>query len=489
LILLVVWGILAVVSESPSTVELLRLLSRLEAALAERDVVIAELREQNAALKARVAELEALLRKNSRTSSKPPSSDGPLKAPPRSRREPSDRAPGKQPGEPGSTLRQVESPDRVLTHRPRACRCCGASLRRAPVTSVEARQVFDLPPVALRVVEHRIQHRRCRCGTVTMAAAPDGVGAPAQYGPRVRAIGAYLVGYQHLPYERACETLTDLLGVGISVGTLVAVVTRTSDGLAPFLAAVGEQIAAAPVAHFDETSLRVAASGAWVHSASTETLSLFYVHASRGHDAIAAAGVLPFFAGIAVHDGYTPYRRYGAAHALCNAHHLRELAGILDADPGQTWADDMIRLLCEINDTTRHARSVGAHAIEERLLEVYRRRYHQIIATGTAANPSPPGHGARSPATNLLARLSGFATDVLRFAHDLHVPFDNSLAERDIRMVKLRQKISGGLRTWAGAQTFCTIRSYLSTARKQGINALDALTRLHNGRTWLPGTS
>ncbi len=322
-----------------------------------------------------------------------------------------------------------------------------------------------------------------------MAAVPAGVGAPAQYGPRVRAVGAYLVGYQHLPYERACETLADLLGVGMSVGTLVSVMTRTSDRLAPFLDAVREGIAAAPVAHFDETSLRVAATGAWVHSASTESLSLFHVHMSRGHDAITAAGVLPVFAGVAVHDGFTPYRRYALAHQLCNAHHLRELAAILDADPAQTWADDMTRLLCEINDTARHARTVGAHAIEERLLTVYRHRYQAIIDAGKAANPSPPGHGARSPAANLLARLSGFATDVLRFAHDLRVPFDNNLAERDIRMVKLRQKISGGLRTWTGAETFCAIRSYLSTARKQGLNALDALTKLHNGRTWMPGTT
>jgi transposase len=482
LILLVVWGILAVVSGLPSTMELLERLARLEEALTQRDTRIEVLTR-------RVAELEALLRKDSRTSSKPPSSDGPVKAPPRSRRQPSGRPPGKQPGEAGFTLRQVEAPDEVVSHRPSACRGCGRSLRRAPVTSVEARQVFDLPQVRLRVTEHRLQHRACRCGTVTMAAVPDGVGAPTQYGARVRAVGAYLVGYQHLPYERACETLADLLGVGMSVGTLVTVMARTSGGLTPFLDAVREQIAAAPVAHFDETSLRVAGHGAWVHSASTKSLSLFHVHASRGHDAIAAAGVLPVFTGVAVHDGFTPYRRYGLAHGLCNAHHLRELAGILDIDPGQTWAEDMIRLLTEINDMARQARTAGADAVEARLLGVYRHRYQEIINAGKAANPSPPGHGARSPAANLLARLGGFAADVLRFAHDLRVPFDNNLAERDIRMVKLRQKISGGLRTWAGAEIFCAIRSYLSTTRKHGINALDALTQLHNGRTRLPGTS
>lgn len=480
---------LSVVSGSPSIVELVDRLARMESVIGERDATIEWQAAQIATLTARVSDLEALLRKNSRTSSKPPSSDGPAKPSPRSRRQSSGRPPGKQPGEVGFTLRQVVTPDEVLVHGPHRCGGCDRSLRRAPVCSVEARQVFDLPPVRLRVVEHRLEHRRCRCGTVTMAQVPAGVNAPVQYGPRVRAIGAYLVGYQHLPYERACETLADLLGVGMSVGTLTATMTCTSERLGPFLDAVREQLAAAPVAHFDESGLRVAGGGAWVHSASTETLSLFTVHTSRGHDAIAAAGVLPVFTGIAVHDGYTPYRRYGLAHQLCNAHHLRELAGIVDADPTAVWAGDLARLLCEIHDTVRHAHQVGAHGLDQRLLATYRHRYDMIIDIGKAANPCPTGHGARSPAANLLARLAGFADDVLRFAHDLRVPFDNNLAERDIRMVKLRQKISGGLRTMGGAQTFCAIRSYLSTTRKHGINALDALTMLHNGQTWLPGTS
>ncbi|HEY1487933.1 MAG TPA: IS66 family transposase, partial [Micromonosporaceae bacterium] len=311
-----------------------------------------------------------------------------------------------------------------------------------------------------------------------------------QYGPRVRAIGAYLVGYQHLPYERACETLSDLLGVGMSVGTLAAVTDRTAVALTEFCDLVREQLCAAPVAHFDETGLRVAGRGAWVHSASTSMLSLFTVHESRGHAGFTAAAVLPNFAGIAVHDSWTPYRRYAMAHQLCNAHHLRELAAILDIDPTQTWAEDLARLLTEIQGITRHAHTTAADRIEGRLLDVYRHRYQTIIDAGRAANPPPPGLKAkRSPTTNLLARLHGFAGDVLRFAYDLRVPFDNNLAERDIRMVKLRQKISGCLRTWEGAHAFAAIRSYLSTARKHGLTALEVLTQLHTGRTWLPGTT
>lgn len=471
------------VSETPSIVELMERLARLEADN-ER------LRADNAALRAENEQLKRRLGLTSRNSNKPPSSDGPVKPPPRSRRESSGRPPGKQPGDPGFTLRQVTCPDEVVEHVPAACGRCGDGLDGAAVTSVEARQVFDLAPVRLRVVEHRLQHRRCGCGTATMADPPAGVGAPAQYGPRVRAIGAYLVGYQHLPYERAAETLADLLGAGMSVGTLVTVTTTTARRLDGFCDTVRDLLTAADVAHFDETGLRVAGGQAWVHSASTDKLSLFTVHTSRGHDGIAAAGVLPAFTGIAVHDGFTPYRRYGTAHQLCNAHHLRELDAVHDGDPErQAWAKQMTRLLCEINDLARYARTRGAHRIDTRQLDSYRRRYDAILEHARQTNPDPGGNQARSPAVNLIARLRGFAGDVLRFAHDLRVPFDNNLAERDIRMVKLRQKISGGLRTLDGARTFCAIRSYLSTARKHGINALDALTQLHQGQAWLPQTS
>ncbi|NMO51472.1 IS66 family transposase [Actinoplanes sp. TBRC 11911] len=476
-------------SGSPSVEQLLGRLARLETALAGKDALIAERDARIEVLTARVAELEALLRKDSRTSSKPPSSDGLRKPPPRSRREVSGRSPGKQPGEPGVTLRQVDNPDRVIVHRPRACRGCGASLRRAPVTSVETRQVFDLPQVRLDVTEHRLQHRACRCGTVTMAQAPASTGAPVQYGPRVRAIASYLVGYQHLPYQRAGETLADLLGVSMSAGTLSTIVTQTGEGLDEFLAIVRDLIAAAPVAHFDETGLRVDGKLAWVNAAATENLALFSVHPNRGHEGMKAAGILPVFTGIAVHDGFSPYRAYGTAHQLCNAHHLRELAAILDTQPTQTWAADLSRLLAEINTMARYARTHGADTISPRLLAGYRKRYDSLLAYAHALHPPPAGREARSSIVRLLARLREHADDVLRFAYNLAVPFDNNLVERDIRMVKLRQKISGGLRTWTGAHTFCAIRSYLTTTRKHGINALDALTQLHTGHTWLPQTS
>lgn len=452
----------------------------------------AELKTLVASLLARVDELEARLGKNSQNSSRPPSSDGYTKPPPRSRRQVSGRAPGKQPGEPGFTLRQVETPDKVITHVPVACGDCQRSLRRAAVVSTEARQVFDVEVAALRVIEHRLQHRLCRCGHKTMADVPDGVNAPVQYGPVVRSFATYLYGYQHLPYERAAETLRDLLGVHMSEGALVATVARTGPALDAFAAAVRTQLAEVPVACFDETGLRVAGHLAWVHSVSTDTLTLYTVHSRRGTEAMDAAGILPDFTGVAVHDGWKPYRTYThLTHALCNAHHLRELAGIVETDPERgVWAQAMTRLLVEINNTVGQARDTGADGLDSRLLAGYRQRYHDILETGEAANPPPePGQRRRTVAGNLINRLTAHTDDVLRFAHNFAVPFTNNLAESDIRMVKLRQKISGCFRTFTAAETFCKLRSYLSTARKNGITAIEALQHLHQDQIWMPTTT
>lgn len=319
----------------------------LEAIIAVQAAVIVELRAANArlvaangALEARVGELERRLGKDSSNSSKPPSSDG-LRKPARAERRDAEQAegrrPGKQPGAPGAHLAQVEEPDEVVKHAPDRCGTCGADLPDAAVVGTEARQVFDLPRLRLWVTEHRAERRRCGCGTTTAAAFPDYVRAAACYGPGVRALVCYLCVHQHLPIDRAGQLLGDVLGANVATGTLAAVVTEGAARLDGFLEAVRAQLAAAPVAHFDETGARVAGRLHWVHSASTGLLSLFTVHAKRGQQAMDAAGVLPRFAGVAVHDGWSPYWRYEVTHALCGAHLLRELDGIV-GEPGQGWA-------------------------------------------------------------------------------------------------------------------------------------------------------
>ena len=278
--------------------------------------------------------MERRLGLNSRNSNRPPSSEGYAKPAPKSRRHRGHRRSGGQPGHPGTTLAQVKDPDRVVVHRPRRCDRCHRSLRRARVSSVERRQVFDLPEVRLAVTEHQVEHRRCRCGQTTMAAAPDGVSAPTQYGPGVRGVATYLCGAQHRPVARAAETLADLLGAPVSDGSVVAWNERAAAGLGQFTDAVRDELAGAPVVHFDESGLRVDAHLAWVHSASTPTRTLFTCHDKRGVHAMDDAGVLPAFAGVAVHDGWASYRTYqDITHGLCNAHYGER--GIMRNWPGR----------------------------------------------------------------------------------------------------------------------------------------------------------
>jgi transposase len=472
----------------------------LEATVAVQAAVIAELRAANAslvaanaALQARVAELERRLGRDSANSSRPPSQDG-LRKPARAQRRAAEqgegRRPGKQPGAPGAHLTQVATPDEVVWHTPDRCGGCDAELADAAVVGVQARQVFDLPPLHLAVVEHRVQRRRCACGSTTAAAFPAHARAAACYGPGVRALVCYLCVHQHLPVDRAAQLLGDVLGAPLATGTLAAVVAEGAAGLEGFVEVVRERLAVAPVAHFDETGARVAGRLHWVHSASTAGLSLFTVHAKRGKVAMDAAGVLPDFAGVAVHDGWAPYWRYqDIRHALCGAHLLRELEGIAEG-PGQGWAAGMAELLCDVKLAGDRARAAGLQRVDNQARARLHARYERLLADGRAANPPPRAARRvgvrRSPAARLLARLDAHRDEVLRSLDDPRVPFDNNQGERDLRMVKLQQKISGCWRTLAGAQAFLTLRSYVSTARKQGMNPLAVLRQLFEGRPWLP---
>jgi transposase len=454
----------------------------LEALVAEQAALIVELR-------AEVAELRAQLAGNSRNSSRPPSSDG-LSKPPadprkRSLRERSSRRAGGQAGHEGVRLDPVEAPDERVEHHPGRCGECGADLAGAGLLDDrECRQVFDLPArLALRVTEHVVLRHRCACGVVTVGAFPAEVTAQTQYGPGVRALGVYLHVFQHLPYERTCQLLGDLLGACVSSGTLAAWVEKAAAGLCDFDARLRELLAEAPVVHFDETGARIAGRLGWVHSASTDTLTRYIAHVRRGAVAIDAAGVLPVFGGVAVHDGWAPYRNYDACeHALCNVHHLREL--LAAAEAGHIWPVAMGCLLLDTRELVQTARAAGRQRLTSRELGELAASYETIIAMGHQEHPTSTAK--RSKAHNLLLRLERDRTEVLRFAHDFSVPFSNNRAEQDIRMVKLQQKISGCWRTSEGAQRFLKIRSYISSARKNGLAPLDALGRLTAGQPWLP---
>jgi transposase len=444
-----------------------------------------------AALRARIAELERRLGLNSTNSGKPPSSDG-LKKPPRVRslREPSDKPPGGQKGHKGETLRQVAEPDSIIDHFPPSCTACGAAVTPAMSSGHSARQVFDLPePRPLVVTEHRAHDCVCeRCGTHSRASFPDGINAPVQYGPRIAAFVIYLFHYQLLPEDRLAELMADLFGVKLVAATIASMSRNCAARLQDFVAAVRDLVAGAAVKHMDETGFRIGGTTQWLHIACTALLTFYRVCAKRG-------SLLANVTGIAVHDHWKPYYTMpNVQHALCNGHHLRELKALIDIEK-EDWARKMhvlLRRACHAVNLARERDGV----LKPRLVERFERRYDAIVAEGLgfheaqaplrSADSVPAagikgrkrrGRKPRRTGHNLLLRLAGRKEDVLRFLHNPKVPFTNNQAERDGRMMKVKQKISGGFRSLQGAMDFAIVRSFISTAKKQGWNIIQALTQ------------
>jgi transposase len=465
--------------------------AQLRELLEEKDTRIAVLEEQLAVLQSQVADLAARVRQNSKNSSKPPSSDGPAKPAPKSLRGKSGRKPGRPKGQPGATMQLSDHPDKRVRHRPARCGCCGKSLKRAAVTAVERRQVTDIPPVKAVTTEHQMLTLLCGCGHETKAQAPDGVTAPAQYGPRIISTGIYLWHGQFLSRDRACRALAELFGCAPSPGALAAAARKTAGLLAPALTAITMHLIAAEIAHFDETGFRTAGRLAWVHSASSGKFVLVTVHAKRGKDGMKAAGVLPFFRGIAAHDAWKPYDGYDnvAGHALCNSHLLRELIAVTETGTSldRVWAQQAIDALLTLKKAAEAARQAGHAAIGADARAGHEDWFRKAAATGIALNAARKGK-LQQKRHALASRMQAREDDYLRFARDLRVPFDNNEAERTIRMSKLRIKISGCMRSMAGADEFCAIRSYLATTARHGISGLDALTRAFQGSPWIPET-
>lgn len=445
--------------------------------------IIAELRAQNATLLARVAELERQLGLNSSNSGKPPSSDGLKKTPVRvgNLRERTGRKAGGQSGHPGKTLSRVETPDAIVDHFPGVCAGCGAALSKAMATHHAARQVFDLPePQPLLVTEHRAFTCRCgNCGMQTRAAFPAGIAAPVQYGVRIAAVVVYLLHFQFLPEKRLAQLMADLLGVSLTTATIASMSRNCAERFAGFAAVVRDHVAAAPVKHLDETGFRIGGKTQWLHIASTLLLTFYRISPKRGS--------LPDnMTGVVVHDHWKPYYTLNdVLHALCNAHHLRELQALIEIEK-EVWARKMWCLLRRACHAASLARERDA-PLSPRCIALIERCYQAIVAEGFAFHDALPalvdasckrqrrGRKPRRVGHNLLLRLYGRKQDVLRFLSDPSVPFTNTQAERDARMMKLRQKISGGFRSVAGATEFAVIRSVLSTARKQGWNILQTL--------------
>ena len=447
----------------------------------------------------RMAELEQKLRglqTDSHDSSKPPSRDSyerkQLKRRSTRRERADKRRPGGQPKHPGTTLRQVEQPDQVKRHTVERCGC-GSSLVDEPVVDWERRQVFDVPPLRVEVSEHRAQRKRCRsCGKLNRAEFPEAVAQPVQYGPRLQGMAAYLKNHGLLPYQRTAELFEDLFSIPISVGTLASINEKCGQQLVEVNESIRRAVREQPVIGVDETGMSVEGELWWLHVAGTDQLTCYEAHRKRGRSAMADMGILPEYEGVAVHDHWQSYFGYDCQHGLCNAHHLRELT-FIEEQYGQEWASDLKDLLLRVKEAVERAVLAGRSQLDGAERERYAVEYRRMVEVGLGINPPAPastskkrGRRKQSKPRNLLLRLASRWREVLAFMYDFRVPFTNNLAERDLRMMKVQQKISGTFRSEEGAVAFCRTRSYISTIRKNGGNVIEALTSVFTGNLIVP---
>jgi transposase len=431
-------------------------------------------------LEERVRDLENRLSKNSSNSSKPPSSDGFGKKP-KSLREQSGKKPGGQPGHEGKTLNRVADPNHVVLHTPHNCENCNADLASAEVVGLEKRQVFDLPKPEIEVTEHQAEAKVCFCcGHRTKATFPENVVAPVQYGERIQGLAAYFDNQHFIPADRLCQIFEDVFGVPISPGTCAHIDKKLFWQLATFEASLKTYLIAGKILHLDETGMRCSKKLHWIHVASSNTATFYGIHQRRGQEAMNEFDILAQFRGTAIHDHWAPYFSFAQIkHGLCNAHHLRELTYIHEQEK-EDWALKMKTLLL-------HAKKLVEAADGNRLCSETISRietdYAKVVVEGLRqhANLLEGTSGKNRPGANILVRFTNKIDDTLAFIRDPHVPFTNNQAEQDVRMVKVRQKISGCFRTLEGGAIFCRIRSYISTARKQGWGIWDALTEALRG--------
>lgn len=447
------------------------------------------------ALKARIAELEARLNKNSNNSSKPPSTDG-YKKTIKNNRVKSGRHTGGQYGHEGHTLLKVENPDYTVDV-PIEDHCdCGANLSEVD-DKLRTRQEFELPEIKPIVTEYRTHEKICpQCGKVHKSEFPTHISQPTQYGVKMKGIMTYLTDYQFIPLKRAVETIEEIIGQTVSQGTLVTASEKLYKILEKPVEAIKQQIKKSKVVHFDETGIRSEGKTKWIHVASTETLTYYEMHEKRGTDAAVDIDILPKFNGTAVHDHWKTYYTFKeCTHSECNSHNLRYLKEIYE-NFDHAWAKAMAGFLIELKNQVEAMKTEGLTGMEANQSEAWMTIFHSIIKEGIKEDDErslkvfskKTGKLLRTKALNLLLKMQKYDIETLAFMYDFDIPFDNNLAERDLRMQKLRQKISGCFRGKEGANVFCRIRSYISTARKNGQKVMESLVNAFKGKPFLPET-
>ena len=466
---------------------------------ANPDAIVKLILEQAATiakLEERIKLLEERLNKNSRNSSKPPSTDfyASKKPTTKSRRQKSGKKVGGQKGHLGTTLKMVNNPDEMVIHRADQCSNCHTSLENEWVKDYEKRQIFDIPPVQLHSTEHRSEIKLCpKCGRITTAKFPNDVTQPTQYGSRLRAFAVYLHDYQLIPYNRSCELLSDVYGCKISPATLNRAENECFDGLEQYENGIKDVLIQSNVLRCDETGMKIYGIRHWLHVVCTNQITYYFAHKKRGSEAMNDMDILPNYDGVIVHDFWKAYYKYQCEHGLCNVHLLRELISISE-NYDQEWSREMMDLLLNVKACVDETYETSDSLTAKQIMD-FKRMYSSITDKGLKENPPPldldtkpkkRGRRKQTKPKNLLDRFMDYKDDILRFMHNFEVPFDNNLAERDIRMTKVQQKISGTFRSNQGARNFCRIRGYISTMKKNEISAIDAIEAVFNGMPFMP---
>ena len=440
-------------------------------------------------LQDRVAYLENNQKKDSSNSSKPPSSDIGKPQRTQSLRTKSGKKPGGQHGHIGDTLSFSETPNEVVVHAIKQCNCCGKSLSGSTVVDYEYRQVFDIPPIEMQVTEHRSEIKNCpHCHTVNRAVFPQGVNQPVQYGTNVRQLAVYFTQYQLLPYGRTSGIFKDLFGHALSSSFLVNNNHRCAVKLQPFIKELKAALLNQPVLHVDETGFYFEGQRNWLHTICTNKYTFYASHIKRGTKAMHDMGVLPFYEGTLMHDFWKSYNEFECGHCLCNVHHLRDLTFCHEIEKS-SWAGDTKQLLFDLHEKVMIAKKdVSATSLSKGQLQYWNKKYDGLMQEGLRRHPVPKkqkgkrGAAKKSKTQNMLERFINYKDQILAFAKNFLVPFGNNLAEQAIRMMKVKQKISGCFRSEQGAKNFADTRSYIATAKKQGIPIMQALAAAIQGR-------
>jgi hypothetical protein len=441
-------------------------------------------------LEKRITHLENIQSKNSSNSSKPPSSDGFKRT--TSMRKPSGKKPGGQKGHPGRNLPMVAVATKHQIHFVTQCSCCGHDISESAVVSYQRRQVTDVPPITIEVTEHMAEQKECpHCKTVSTAVFPARVSQPMQYGDNIRQWIVYMLNFLMVPVGRTAKFLQDFLGIHMSEGTVINIQKECAGNLAEFEQKIKAALCKEPVVHFDETGYYIDKLRQWLHVASTKELTLYMPHPKRGKEAMDAMGILPGFEGVAVHDFWGSYMDYPCGHELCNVHHLRDLTFCAEQEKN-IWAEHMSELLLKVKSQVEAAKAQKLQSLESAQVTEFEQQYDALVETGKKEHPLPErqkgkrGKVKKSKTRNMIERFDQHRKSILGFMNDFQIPFDNNLAEQDIRMTKTKLKVSGCFRSMEGAENFALIRSYISTMRKQGINLFDALLSAITGEPVIP---